>query len=206
MAQITGSPITMSGRDLAFTEAFVDNGTGNHWEGNEADSPATYCFRLGLSSNYATLTGNTCYNNSSGADNVLVGIYLANAAPENTISSNFFYGHLALIAWHKISRAPNGFTNITLCGNQDLNVVTQNGIGCGGGAGPGTGTTMLEPIGLGLQLSAVPKTSLFRRAQVRAVVQSILTAAVAGQEIQIYRNIFGLQPDSECRQRQAARA
>ena len=138
---------------------------------------------MGLSSNYATLTGNTCYNNGSGADNVLVGIYVANAAPENTISSNFFYGQSGSHRLAQDIQSPNGFTNITLCGNQDLNVVTQNGIGCGGGAGPGTGTTYAGTYWSGASTLGSSQDITVPAGASSAVVQSILTAAVAGQKI-----------------------
>ena len=169
---------------LTFTQAFTDNGTGNHWESNEADSPGTYCFRLGATSNYATLEGNTCYNNSAGPDNVLVGIYVANAAPQNTIANNFFYGQSGSHRLAQDIQSPNGFTNIQLCGNQDLNVVTQNALGCGTGSGPGTGTTYAETF-----WSAATTLGSFQNVIVpvgssSTVIQNILTAAVAGQKIQ----------------------
>lgn len=169
---------------LTITQCFTDNGTGNHWESNEADSPGTYGFRIGNSAANTFLTGNTIYNNSAAPDNVLIGIYFANATPTATASNNFTYG---FSSGHRIATdiSSSSFTNIALCGNQDLNVVTNNSTGCGSGGGPGTGNTYggtYWATGTTLGTSqdiTVPSGSS------STVVQNILTAAVAGQKIRL---------------------
>lgn len=167
---------------LTMTECFVDNGTGNHWESNEADSPGTYGFRIGNSAANTFLTGNTTYNNSSAPDNVLIGIYFANATPTATVVNNFTYGYSS---GHRIATdiSASSFTNINLCGNQDLNVVTNNSTGCGAGGGPGTGTTYAGSYwASGTTLGSSQDITVPAGAS-STVVQNILTAAVAGQKI-----------------------
>lgn len=89
---------------LAFTEAFVDNGTGNHWEGNEADSPATYCFRLGLSQTMRRLPEIPATTTVQVQITSLSASMLPTPRRRTRFPATSFMDSLALIAWHKISR------------------------------------------------------------------------------------------------------
>ena len=109
--------------------AFYDNGSGqNVWVSDYADTPTTYGFHFGSSADNESILGGRIYNNSSGADNTMIGIRIDNAGPSNySIVGVSFFGQTSSNRIATDISFAGSQSNVFRYGNMDANVVTSNG-------------------------------------------------------------------------------